>query len=367
VTDPFGGLADLDRHVIRSISQGTFKADPVRLLRAVRLAAELDFGIDEGTERLIGRHAHLIAGVAGERVREELLRLFALRQSGRFVAHLDRLGLLTIIFPELAEARDVGQPKEHHWDVLEHSLKTVSATDFLLRQGDWEYAEAQVLAAVPWTVRLAEHFARPVGGGSTGGSLLKLAALLHDVAKPRTRTVEPDGRMRFLGHAQEGATTAVSILQRLRFSAREASLVETMVRHHLRPVQMSQGGLPTTRAVYRYFRDVGEAGIETLFLSLADHLASRGPELDLAAWREHTGLVDYVLTRHFERESQPRPAKLIDGHDLMALLGMRPGPRLGAVLEAVREAQACGEIKTRQEALDYVRSLPLVREADDKS
>ena len=127
-----------------------------------------------------------------------------------------------------------------------------------------------------------------------------------------------------------------------------------MIRHHLRPTQMSQEGLPTNRAIYRYFRDTGEAGVDILFLSLADHLATRGENLDLAGWREHAEVVEYVLTRHGEEEKLTTPPKLLDGHDLIDVFGLTPGPRFAEILETVREAQAAGEINTREEALNYV-------------
>jgi len=247
------------------------------------------------------------------------------------------------------------QPKEHFWNVFDHSIKTVVATDFLLKEGTWEYAGDEVLAVVPWPELLAQHFALEVSHGSTRGLLLKLAALLHDIAKPQTKTIDADGRMRFLGHAKEGATATVNILERLRFSGKEVKLVEIMVQHHLRPMQMSNNGLPTRRAIYRYFRDTGEAGIDILFLSLADHLATRGPHLDLTQWREHAQRVEYVLSQRFQEEGMVTPPKLVDGHDLLNIFGLSPGPKVGELLEAVREAQASGELASRKEALAYIR------------
>ena len=128
-----------------------------------------------------------------------------------------------------------------------------------------------------------------------------------------------------------------------------------MVMHHLRPTQMSQNELPTSRAIYRYFRDTGDAGIDILFLSLADHLATRGPHLDMAQWRGHAQIVEYVLAQRFQKKNLVTPPKLVDGHDLINIFGMSPGPELGQVLEELREAQASGEIAMRDEALAYVR------------
>ncbi|MBM2825374.1 MAG: tRNA nucleotidyltransferase [Dehalococcoidales bacterium] len=353
--DPFRGRNDLCQHLIRAVTETVFTSDAVRLLRAVRLAAELRFSIDRETELLMQRSAHLIPSVAGERVREELLRLLAVVWGGEPFAYLDELGLLMEIFPELAATRGVGQPKEHFWNVFEHTLKTVTAVDFLLRQGDWEFAGGEVLAAAPWSETLAQHFDQPVSDGSTRRSLLKLAALLHDVAKPQSKTIDIEGRMRFLGHALEGAAIVVNRLEKLRFSNKEIKLVESEVRYHMRPGQMYQDELPTRRAIYRYFRDNEEAGIDTLFLNLADHLATRGPHLDLAHWQTHARMVAYMLTQHSQQEI--RPPKLVDGYDIINIFRLEPGAKIGETLEAVRAAYASGEITTREEALVFIDEL----------
>jgi poly(A) polymerase len=241
----------------------------------------------------------------------------------------------------------------HIWDVFEHSIQTVSAVEFLLREGPWEYAGRDVLEAVPWSSRLQEHFNEEISHGSTRRSLLKLAALLHDIAKPGTKTIE-EGRARFLGHPQQGAAAAAAIMTRLRFSHREIELVALLVKYHLRPTQMANEGIPTLRAIYRYFRDTGGEGIDLLFLSLADHLAARGPALDKRQWREHALITEHVLKIHFEEPGLSRPPKIIDGNDIMKAYGLPPGPRIGELLEALKEAQAAGEVKDRQEALSYI-------------
>ncbi len=369
--DPFNGCNDLHQSTIRTVAETAFESDAARLLRAVRLAAELNFSIDKETEALIQRQSYLIARVAGERVREELLRLLAIPQTGQLLPYLDKLGLITAMIPELTPTKGVEQPKEHFWNVFDHSLKTVIAVDFLLRQGAWpkdpgsgeKYTSEEVLAATPWSAELAQHFALEVSSGSTRRLLLKLAALLHDVAKPQTKAIDAQGRMRFLGHAEEGAVITSTILERLRFSTKELKLVETMVRYHLRPGQITQNELPSHRAIYRYFRDSGEAGIDILFLSLADHLATRGPQLNMAHWQEHCRIVDYILTQRFEQEALVVPPKLVDGHDLIDIFAISPGPKIGEFLEQVREAQASGELATREEALSYIRERLLSKAA----
>ena len=356
IIDPFDGQKDMYRGVIKTVSDNVFKEDAVRLLRAVRLAAELDFTIQDDMERLISRDSSLITGVAGERVREELLRLLNLNNAGLQLIYLDKVGLLTAIIPELATTKGVAQPEEHAWDVFNHSMQTVGALEFVLHESPWEYAGNKVLDAVPWSYKLEEHFNREISSGSTARSMLKLASLLHDIAKPQTKTIE-DGRTRFLGHADIGAETAAAIMARLRFSNREIQLVSLLIKYHLRPTQMSNQGMPTNRAIYRYFRATGEAGIDLLYLCLADHLAARASALDRTLWREHCRLTDYVLEKHFNEVVISAPPKIFDGNDIIREFGLKPGPKIGELLEELHEAQAAGEVATREQAETYIRKL----------
>ncbi len=356
IIDPFHGQDDLHHRLIKAVSDTIFKKDAVRLLRAVRLAAELNFTLESNTEKLIAQDSSLITGVAGERVREELLRLLNLSGAGSHLFYLDKLGLLTAMIPELAVAKGVEQPQEHTWDVFDHSIQTVAATEFVLRESPWEYADAAVLSAVPWSEKIEEHFNREISSGSTARSMLKLAALLHDIAKPQTKTTEGE-RTRFLGHADIGAETAAAIMERLRFSNREIQLVTLLIKYHLRPTQMSNEGMPSNRAIYRYFRDTGEAGIDLLYLCLADHLAARAAALDLNQWQEHCRLTEYVLAKHFTEETLAAPPKIFDGNDIIRIFKLKPGPKIGELLEELREAQAAGEITTREQAVAYIRNL----------
>lgn len=355
--DPLGGRKDLEGRLVRAVSATIFVDDPARLLRAVRLAAEMNFIIEKGTEALIQKQSYLVARVAGERVREELYRLLSCPRSAFFLRYLDRLRLLGTIMPELAETKGVQQPKEHFWDVFEHSLETVAATEFLLRIDRSEYPEESG-ELVPWSPALVQHFEEEFASGVNRKVLMKLGALLHDVAKPQCKTVERNGRMRFLGHAKEGARIAGQILERLKFSNREREIVPKLIEYHLRPGQLSsEGELPTRRAIYRYFKDTGEEGIDILFLGLADHLATGGHQVNLSSWREHTQLVEYILAERRKQLSLVAPPRFVTGHDLMRLFELSPGPLIGELLEAVKEAQASREITTREEALALVQQL----------
>jgi poly(A) polymerase len=353
--DPFSGEEDLRDKIVRGVSEQIFEADAARLLRAVRLAAELDFTIEPNTESLVRRHSQAITEVSGERVREELLRLLTLPRAAYHLRYLDKLGLLLALIPELAESKGVEQPTVHFWDVYEHSLQTVAAIEFLIREDDWEYSNDDMLPTAPWSDTIDRHLSQEVSSGSNHKVLLKLAGLFHDIAKPMTKSIDDTGRARFLGHTKEGAAMTANILERLRFSNREIKLVESLVYHHLRPVQMAHEGFPTQRAIYRYFRDTGEASIDILVLALADYLASRGPLASMEEWGKNCQLINYIVAEHNKQQAKILPVKLIDGHDIMNNFGLASGPLIGKLLAIVNEAHASGELSTKEEALALVR------------
>jgi poly(A) polymerase len=353
--DPFSGKEDLRGKIVRKVSEQIFEVDAARLLRAVRLAAELNFTIEPETESLIHRYCQTVTEVPGERTREELIRLLALPRAAYYLRYLDKLGLLVALIPELAESKGVEQPTVHFWDVFDHSLETVAAVEFLLRESDWEYSNEDMLSTVPWSETIDRHLSQEVSSGSNHRVLLKLGALLHDIAKPMTKSIDDTGRARFLGHTKQGAAMTADILERLRFSNREAKLVESLVYHHLRPAQMANGELPTQRAIYRYFRDTGEAGIDILLLALADYLASRGPLASMEEWEKNCQLANYILTEHDKQQVKTLPVELIDGHDIMDTFDLAPGPLIGKLLGMVNEAHASGELSTREEALALVQ------------
>ncbi|MBF8268235.1 MAG: hypothetical protein HW388_1743 [Dehalococcoidia bacterium] len=355
--DPFGGRSDVATATVRAVSGRAFRDDPARLMRAVRLVAQLGFSLDGDTQQLIKRDAHLLSTVAPERLRDELLKTLAEPGASHHLRLMDDLGLLCRLIPELEAARGVAQPKEHHWDVFYHSLEAAGQVERVT----WEKGRAgdEVLSHVPWHPSLEAYFEEEVSDGHARRTIIKLAGLLHDIAKPATRTIEPNGRMRFLGHDTQGARVSEGVLRRLRLSSRGIHQVSTMIEHHLRPTQMNQAvELPTRHAIYRYFRDVGEVAIDTLYLNLADYLAAKGPDIELEDWRGHCRLIVHILQQGLEGEAAPqRMPRLVDGHALMEALGLSPGPLVGRLLEAIQEAQGAGEVKTGQEALELARRL----------
>jgi len=354
--DPTGGVRDLRNRTLRATGPAGFEDDPGRLLRAVRLSRELSLAIEPRTEAAIRACSQHLAQVAPERTREELLKLLALPDAGESLHALDRLGLLTVLFPELELCRGVEQPTVHFWDVLEHSIQTVSAFEMVAGEGDWRYGNEEMLQYVPDDPACRLHLDAMASSEPTHRILIKLACLLHDIAKPSTKVLDETGRARFLGHAADGAASVRDMLQRMRFSSNEVSYVETLVRQHLRPAQMSSEGMPTARAVYRFFRDAGDAGIGVLYVAMADYLACRGPLFTMAEWHATCGLVRFILSEHRRQEAVVAPSRLVDGHELMRALELSPGPTVGMLLETIMEALAAGSISSRDEAIQLART-----------
>jgi poly(A) polymerase len=205
---------------------------------------------------------------------------------------------------------------------------------------------------------MAAHFDQEVSDSHTRRTVLKLAALFHDIAKPQTKKRDDTGRIRFLGHPELGASMAASRLAHLRLSSRGIAMVTTLVEQHLRPNHMKQAvALPTPRAIYRYFRDLGDVAIDGLYLSLADYLAAKGPELVYDDWVEHAKIVSHILQVGTQQQTPSRPVRLLTGHDIMRHFGLAPGPQIGSLLEKVDEAQAAGEITTPEEALTLALAI----------
>lgn len=369
--DPLGGRADLAAGRIRAASEGAFRADPLRALRAVRLMAELGFTIEPQTAAWVRRDAPLLPRVSAERIRDEFVRVLAAPQAASHLSWLDDLGLLGQFLPQVKLLQGEAQPQPHHWDVWEHTRRAVAAAEGLLAVVEGRLAEGMTeeLGTPAWAWRemrqslepladgLIVHLNRTVSDRRDRRLVLKLATLLHDVGKPSTASVGEDGAIHFYRHERVGAQMAANWSKRMRFSNAEAELVKTLVAHHLRPLLLAAAPKLTQRAIYRYFKATGEAGVEIALMSLADKLATWGPDLPGRLWKQQLKVVRTLLDARLNRAETVDPPSLVSGRDLMEALGLRPGPTVGRLLEAIREAQAAGEVNTREEALALARKL----------
>ena len=258
------------------VSPRSLADDPLRTLRAVRFSVELGFAIEPATRAAVQEHAAAIAGVSPERVFAELKRVVAAPRVRDGLELMDATGLLAAVLPELTALRGVEQSVYHHADVLGHTLEVLDAV--VAMEADPAAAGLGGELEAPVAALLAE----PLANELTRGTGLRLAALLHDAAKPQTRDVLPTGRVTFVGHDSEGAELARAVLRRLRASERLAGYVAGLTRHHLDLGFLVHERPLSRRTIWRYLAATAPNSADVTLLTVADRLATRGRKAEPA-------------------------------------------------------------------------------------
>jgi tRNA nucleotidyltransferase/poly(A) polymerase len=371
--DPTGGAADLHARRLRACSARAIDDDPVRALRAVRLSLSLALRIEHSTIAQLRAARGTLGRISPERLRDEAMRTLDLPRPAAAVRLIDQLGLLNDIFPELEALRGLEQPPQHAYDALVHTLAVCDhLADLLAVLGprpDEELSADLTLGLA--SVRLGRYrsslhdvLSQEMAGGRSLQSLWVLAALYHDVGKGVTGSRDPAGKIRFLGHEAQSGEMAAAWAERLRLSRVEIDRLRRVVANHMRPGQLEKSRPITPRAIYRYYRQLGEAGVDVVLLSLADFLGKHAPPPPQQAWAGRLGTARTLLEAYFERALQlVAPPALIDGVVLMETLGLTPGAQVGDLLEAVREAQVEGQVTTPEQAIDFARAALRAAEA----
>jgi putative nucleotidyltransferase with HDIG domain len=348
--DPHGGLADLDRRVLRVVGERSFAADPLRLLRAARLAAGLGLEVDAATVLLARAEAQRAVEAAGERQLVELRQLIGGADPLRGLRLLDELGLEAVLLPELGALRGVEQGPNHHLDVYGHTItvleRTLEVEAELGRFGGERAAELEAVLAEP----LADEISR--------ATALRFGALLHDIGKPATRT-EKDGFVTFIGHDRDGAGIIGALCERLRASRALTRHLQDLTLHHLRLGFMVHEAPLPPRRVHDYLRATEPVGVDVTLLTVADRLSARGsgPLASEEAIEAHLVLAREMLAAALDWRRQGPPKPLVRGDELAIELKIPQGPELGELLAELEAAQYAGEISTWLEAVEHARRL----------
>ena len=370
ILDPLDGAADLRAKRIRACSPASFTADPLRILRAVRMAAAFGFQIETETRWWMRQAADQIQRASPERQRDELFKILEGPKPDASLRALEILGVLPYLLPELIAMPGVDQPAPHVYDVWTHTLAVLQSLEDILsalRVG-YDAGQTNDLFTGLLTLRLgryreqiARHFSESVNADRSARALLFFAALYHDVAKPQTRAADETGRIRFLGHDEEGANLAARRGESLRLSNDEIERLRLVIRYHMRfhfhaSRMAGEKKEPSRRAIYRFFRDAGKAGIDLVLLGLADTRGTHASTLTQESWSAALDVARILLENYWEKPAEVvSPPRLLDGHELMQELSLEPGPLLGGLLEAIREAQAAGKVSTRDAAIEFAR------------
>ncbi len=337
------GMSDLRAKRIKLVSAQAFGEDPLRMMRAFSLKAVLGFKIEAKTFARIRRDKDLINRVSYERIREELFKILETDDAASILKLMDRAGLLGLIIPQVKIMYGCKQGTYHHLDVWPHSLETVVQLERIFNETGHDPA-------------IAAYLQEPLGGSRSRRSVMKLAALLHDIGKPDTRKRE-NGRTSFHGHEHVGRNIVKHIAKMLKLSVRERHALEDMVRWHLRPGYLSNFKRPSLKAIYRYFRDTKEEAISILLLSLADQRSTCGPATTLQDQKHHEAICLGLMREHLKKKDEKPFVRLITGNDLIKTLRLKPSPLFAKILLSVEEDQTLGKVKTKEEALALAKKI----------
>ncbi|MEA2314077.1 MAG: poly(A) polymerase [Solirubrobacteraceae bacterium] len=355
--DPLGGLADIRALRLRMAGPGAFAADPLRVLRLVRVALELGLQPDADTLREARAHAPQLRRVSPERIFAELRRIIADPHARAGIEMMSEIGASAAVLPELDALQGVEQSRFHHRDVYGHTIEVLDRT-IALTGADAARDPELVLAIGPCERQVSALLSEPLADELTRGQALRWGALLHDAAKPLTREVRAsDGRVTFLGHDAQGAQLARAVLERLRASERLRAHVSALVRHHLRLGFLVHEPQPLSRrSVFAYLRACSPVEADVTLLSIADRLATRGDRAEESI-DAHLRLAGSVLDDALRWRAEGPARPLVRGDELARALGIPTGPRVGEILEEIARAQYAGELATREQALAHARAL----------
>lgn len=343
--DPCGGVADLQARRLRAVGPESFSADPLRVLRLPRMAAELGFTPEPDTLRLAAQSAPALAEVAAERVFAELRLTIVSNRAVDGLELAQSIGATAAVLPELDALRGLEQSDYHHLDVYNHTLATLQAAIELQNDPAATFGElSPALTAV---------LDEPLANELTRGQALRFGALLHDIAKPLSYALSADGRPTFFEHDVRGAELATQILTRLRASERLISHAAALTRHHLRLGFLVHKRPLSARAIYHYLATCELVEVDVTVLSVADRLATLGRNSERAVTL-HLELAREMLADALEwRRDRPRPPAA--GDELARALGITPGPQLGRLLAELAEAAYAGEIDGDEAVLAHAR------------
>lgn len=322
--DITGGKKDFEEKIIRTYKISNLSDDPLRTLRAIRFQAKLGFRIDDEIINFIKENNSLILNVAPERIHQELIKTF----EGKFLIDalfsMDETGLLDVIFPFFKDIKKIPSNSHHHLDLFHHLIETTR------------------------NIRINKPE-------------LKLAAFIHDLAKPDCWTIEKDtGRHRFIGHDELGAKKVVPFLKKLKFSNKEIEYISKMVQFHIYPSALMKDENVTERAIIRFIRKIGDDTLDLLELARADRLSARGPAVSDEMVQVNLSNLEKLKEKYFEISPKLKEMpKLVDGNEIMQILNLKPSPKLKEIIDEIKELQLEGKINNKEDAINFLKNYKL--------
>ena len=342
--DPLNGALALEENRIEACSESLFDDDPLRIMRAFRFSALFNSMPSDSLLNKIKKQSPLLSSVSGERIRDELFKIFTVSNSAKWVRLMDNCGIFKIILPELEACHGVSQNEWHHLDVFEHSILSLEKLEILV--------DLQV--PYPWWSEFTSYLFEYISGSRGYLQLLKFGSLLHDIGKIPCREVDASsGKVSFHRHEVEGAKMMRDICERFRLSSKELNYLQNLVKNHMRPGIILQQGLNDKR-LFRYYSECGRDGLGICLFCLADRFSALGAETtehDLAIF---SAGIYQIMDEFYQQMQKPKIKPLLNGKDLMQQFNLKPGPAIKQILDFLEEAQFAGEVNTKQEAVELI-------------
>ena len=328
--DPANGKYDIKNSIIRALNSKIFVKDPIRLLRAIRFKAELGFNIEKNTEKMIIKNKKLINKSASERVHDELIKIFSSEKSFELIKYMeDKLGLFSEIFPEIDKLKITGKCRYHNEDVWVHSLDMLKLFE--------EFSKKNKISYFPDGNEIP---------------LMKFAILFHDYGKIFSKTKE-NGVVHYYGHEKIGSEKAGKILLDLKFSKNEIKYIKTLVRYHMQPLYFYTDKKVSNKAIYNFFKKVGDLAPDIIFISALDVGSTRRLNGQVNKAISYWEYINTLLNKYYNMQSK-LIEPLLNGKEIMEILDIKEGPKIGNIIEKLKEAQALGKVEEKDEAIKFI-------------
>ncbi len=320
IFDPLDGISDIKNKILKTSNLNNFLDDPLRFLRLYRFYSKTGFKTEEKLLEFTKENFPKILSVAPERINYEIMQIFEGKYTSQTLEKMYDDGVLEIIFPFIKEIKKIPPNSHHHLDLVHHSIETVR------------------------NIRINKP-------------LLKLSAFYHDIGKPATWTIEPNGRHRFIGHDIKGGELVKYELEKLKFSNKQISYVSKMVRFHIYPASLINLEEDKTKKAYaRFVRKLGSDTPDIIELSRADRLSARGEAVSEDMVKMALSHLDNLLNYYMEvKDAVEEPKTFLDGREIMEIMNIKPSKTVGLILEKLKEAQILKEINSKEEAIDFIK------------
>ena len=375
--DVTGGIDDIKNKCIRAIKEENYTDDPVRILRAFRFMATTGFGINKETEKMLIKHKNLLNLPAKERIHDEMMKLFGGKYTSDTLLKMLDTGILEIIFPFVTNLKQVPSNSHHHLDLIHHLIETVKQIEMMYERLTPSLTLPRGEGITVACNEVIEHLNRIDFGGYPRINHLKLAGFLHDIAKPSTWTVEnSDGiciwkatdnvpypkdenlRHRFIKHDINGAKMVVPFLKDLKFSNKQIDYISEMIRQHIYPSSVISSPILDKKVMMRYVRKMGDNVIDNIILAKADRLSAQGIAVTKEMTDNNINGLNNLLHFYLEIKPSLKPLpKLLDGNEIMQILGIKQSILLGNIINELKEAQLNSEVNTKEEAIIFVKKF----------